>query len=95
MIWLLLLLDRETSNAQDIAPRVESHKRTGVGGSGPLILTAGDEYTLQLLTKDYRVLLTMGDIALKCILHSTPCHQFISVLLLANILLDKRQSFMQ
>ena len=47
MIWLLLLRDRETSVAQDIAPRVESHKRMGVGGSGPLILTAGDEELLR------------------------------------------------
>ena len=43
MIWLLLLQGRHT---QDIAPRVESHKRMGVGGSGPLILTAGDEELL-------------------------------------------------
>ena len=43
MIWLLLLRERHT---QDIAPRVESHKRMGVGGSGPLILTAGDDEEL-------------------------------------------------
>ena len=36
---------RET-HTQDIAPRVESHKRMGVGGSGPLILTAGDDEEL-------------------------------------------------
>ena len=48
MIWLLLLQGRHT---QDIAPRVESHKRMGVGGSGPLILTAGDEELLW--EKDY------------------------------------------
>ena len=48
MIWLLLLQGRHT---QDIAPRVESHKRMGVGGSGPLILTAGDEELLG--GKDY------------------------------------------
>ena len=51
MIGLLLLRDRNEHCTQDIASRVESHKRMGVGGSGPLILTAGDEELLgELLT---------------------------------------------